>query len=126
MKKYNHKLIRLPLTFVWDHNDRCDTGQPYSAVNIVKTAGNCAYAQVSDAGLFDLYNDALYYQHPMGPDACCPSISSSAKRTVKAIDRQMSEPFFKEYANGDWDTKYATQDKVEWLVKVELLVRATR
>ena len=95
-------LIRLPYTFVWDHNDRCDTGQPYSAVDIVKTAGNCAYAQVTDVGLFDLYNDALYYQHPMGPDACCKSITSSAKRTVKAIERQMGDDWMHDYNNNNY------------------------
>ena len=102
MKKYNHKLIRLPHTFVWNHNVRCGVGQPCSAVNIVKSAGNCAYAQVSDVGLFDLYNEALYYQHPMGPDACCPSITSSAKRTVKAIERQMDDDWMHDYKNNNY------------------------
>ena len=83
-------LIRLPYTFVYDHNDRCDIGKPY--VDIVKTAGNCAYAQVTDVGLLDLYNDALYYQHE----------NTSAKRTVKAIERQMGDDWMHDYKNNNY------------------------
>jgi hypothetical protein len=96
------KLIRLASIFVADHNDRCDCGQPQSRVKIIEYGHNVYYIDSKDVGLFDLYNDALFYSHKYGPDACDKSYIRSAKRIVKAIQKQMPKDWFNKYKQGQW------------------------
>ena len=94
------KHIRLPSTFVTDYNDRFEF-----QVNIVKTKHFVDYVSKNDIALFDLYSDALYYATNHGPthwNDCPANIIASAKRTVKAIEKQMDDEWMHDYKNKNY------------------------
>lgn len=96
------KYIRLPSTFVTDYNDRFEF-----QVNIVKTKHFVVYVSKNDIALFDLYSDALYYATNHGPthwNDCRADIIASAKRTVKAIEKQMDDEWMHDYKNGNHES----------------------
>jgi hypothetical protein len=96
------KYIRLPSTFVTDYNDRFEF-----QVNIVKTKHFVVYVSKNDIALFDLYSDALYYANNHGPthwNDCPADIIASAKRTVKAIEKQMDDEWMHDYKNGNHES----------------------
>ena len=96
------KYIRLPSTFVTDYNERFEF-----QVNIVKTKHFVDYVSKNDIALFDLYSDALYYATNHGPthwNDCPADIIASAKRTVKAIEKQMDDEWMHDYKNGNHES----------------------
>tara|TARA_R100000742_G_C4271414_1_gene90334 strand:- start:1130 stop:1438 length:309 start_codon:yes stop_codon:yes gene_type:complete len=94
------KYIRLPSTFVTDHNERCS-----DKVIIWEQKHFSVYASENDIALFDLYSDALYYATNHGPthwNDCPADIIASAKRTVKAIEKQMNDEWMHDYKNKNY------------------------
>ena len=74
------KKIRVPSYFYTDHLDR--------ALDTPADLGKCkTHAVVSsdDPHLRELLDDAEFYAHPSGPDACGKGLIMSAKATVRAI-----------------------------------------
>lgn len=74
--------ISLPRYFYWDHHER-DLPTPKMLI------GNRAHIIVAadDPALQDLLDDAKHYASPNGPDQLPPGLKSSARATVRAIEK---------------------------------------
>ena len=93
--------------FVTDHNERCEPKVPITTTTVrgYKKQHFVVYASKNEMALFDLYNDALYYATNHGPthwNDCPADIIASAKRTVKAIEKQMDDEWMHDYKNKNY------------------------
>lgn len=76
------RLIRLPAHFYRDHEER-DLPTPCA----VRRTRRHVHVSADDPHLAELRSDAAYYADPNGPDGCGQGLATSARATLRAIDR---------------------------------------
>jgi hypothetical protein len=79
-----HRLA-LPTVFYWDHSDRDLPSGKYLGSLV-----GLGLIECDQDTLEELLSDARYYASPHGPDQACIGLKSSARATVKRIEKYLA------------------------------------